>query len=146
LILVGEGKQREALEELRDQMSLGEVVLMPGYSNNVPSLLKQARLLVMPSHTEGLPITLLEAMALETPVLVSEVGEMPKVLGYGKGGRITSSIEPADLADAIITELQNTESRNKTKWAAQAVMRDYSAEAMASTYLSFYNILMGQRS
>jgi glycosyltransferase involved in cell wall biosynthesis len=119
---------------------------MPGYCNNVPSLLKQARLLVMPSLTEGLPITLIEAMALETPVLVSEVGEMPKLLGYGEGGRITNSIEPTDLADAIMTELKNTRSGKNIKWSAQAVARHYSAEAMANNYLSLYNSVMERRS
>ncbi|MCL7945695.1 glycosyltransferase [Marinobacter sp. ATCH36] len=146
LILVGEGKQRKALESLIDEVGLSEAILMPGYYNNVPALLKQARLLVMPSLTEGLPITLLEAMAIETPVLVSAVGEMPKVLGYGEGGRIMNSIEPAELAVAIITELHNTEPKKKTGWAALSVQKNYSAEAMASSYLSLYKIVVGQKS
>ncbi|MCM0611821.1 glycosyltransferase [Marinobacter sediminum] len=145
LILVGEGKERDTLESLIDETGLSEAVLMPGYCNNVPSLLRQARLLVMPSLTEGLPITLLEAMAIETPVLVSQVGEMPKVLGFGEGGRITGSIEPTALEGAIMNELKNTRSEKKIKWSAQAVARHYSAEAMANNYLSLYNTVMGQR-
>ncbi|MDL0429721.1 glycosyltransferase [Marinobacter sp. TBZ242] len=145
LILVGEGKQRDALEGLTAELDLSEAVLMPGYCSNVPALLKQARLLVMPSLTEGLPITLLEAMAIETPVLVSAVGEMPKALGYGKGGHITQSIEPAELADAMIALLHNSCLKKKTEWAAQAVVRDYSAEAMTNNYLSLYNTVAGQK-
>lgn len=145
LLLVGEGKQRDSLESLTEELGLSEAVLMPGYCSNVPALLKQARLLAMPSLTEGLPITLLEAMAIETPVLVSAVGEMPKVLGYGEGGHITQSIESAELADAMIAQLHSSAPRKKTEWSAQAVERDYSAEAMANNYLSLYNTVAGQK-
>lgn len=145
LLLVGEGKQRDLLESLTEELGLSEAVLMPGYCSNVPALLKQARLLVMPSLTEGLPITLLEAMAIETPVLVSAVGEMPKVLGYGEGGHIIQSIESAELADAIIAQLHSSAPRKKTEWSAQAVERDYSAEAMANNYLALYNTVAGQK-
>ncbi len=144
LILVGEGKQRAALESLAKEVGLSEAVLMPGYCDNVPSLLKQARLLVMPSLTEGLPITLLECMALKTPVVVSAVGEMPKLLGDGEGGCVTNSIAPADLSKVIVTALLSADSKKKADWSACKVVKDYSAKAMAGNYLLLYDTVVGQ--
>jgi glycosyltransferase involved in cell wall biosynthesis len=142
LVLVGEGKERKGYESLINETDIGDAVLMPGYCDNVPALMKQARLLVMPSLTEGLPITLLEAMAIKTPVLVSEVGEMPKVLGYGEGGWVTKSIEPHDLAKAITSTLHSSKLQEKIEWAAHVVEQNYSAEAMTNNYLSHYKVVM----
>lgn len=86
LIIVGEGAFRRQFEALTEQLDVKGDVLMPGYCDKVPSLLKCSTVLVMPSLTEGLPITLLEAMALRVPVVASAVGEIPRVLGNGEGG------------------------------------------------------------
>ena len=112
---------------------------MPGYSNNVASLLRKVDLLVMPSLTEGLPITLLEAMAIETPVLVSSVGEMPSVLGFGRGGNIVETRADSVLLARAITDALNCETlTQKTEWAAKAVLEKFSSESMAKQYLELY--------
>ena len=139
MVIVGEGKQRSSLEFLLQQHGISDSVLMPGYSNNVASLLRKVDLLVMPSLTEGLPITLLEAMAIETPVLVSSVGEMPSVLGFGRGGNIVETRADSVLLARAITDALNCETlTQKTEWAAKAVLEKFSSESMAKQYLELY--------
>lgn len=145
LVIVGEGKQRAELETKVDELGIASAVLMPGYCNKVPSLLRQADVLVMSSLTEGLPITLLEAMSLKTPVVASAVGEIPKVLEGGSGGVILEDIEPDTIASSLSKVLMNeelTSQRVDRGW--QTVTEQYSAESMAGQYLQFYQEVLAQ--
>jgi len=144
LIIVGEGRLREQLEAMIDQLSMKDDVLMPGYCSAVPSLLRKSEVLVMPSLTEGLPITLLEAMSLKTPVVASAVGEIPKVLGGGKGGEILSDGEPKTISTAIGKSVTDKElSARKAHWSCEAVGVHFSSGAMAGHYLAFYQRVLG---
>lgn len=139
LIIVGEGRLRKQLEAMINQLGIKEDVLMPGYCSTVPALLRHSEVLVIPSLTEGLPITLLEAMSLKTPLVASAVGEIPKALGDGKGGELLNDGEPTTISSAIgkfITDEELT--RRKVRWSYEAVHKHYSSEAMADKYLVFY--------
>ncbi len=139
LIIVGEGRLREQLEATIDQLGIKDDVLMPGYCSAVPALLTQSNVLVMPSLTEGLPITLLEAMSLKTPVVASAVGEIPKVLGDGQGGEILNDGEPKTISSAIGKFVTDKElSARKARWSYEAVGEHFSSGAMADKYLAFY--------
>lgn len=145
LVIVGEGKLRRKFEALSEELGIEGHVLMPGYCSTVPVLLRHSSVLVMPSLTEGLPITLLEAMSLKTPVVASAVGEIPKVLCDGEGGELLSDVEPATIAEAI-EEIVNDEdlSSRKTDWGYEVVRKHYSSEAMAEQYLAFYNEVLAK--
>jgi glycosyltransferase involved in cell wall biosynthesis len=144
LVIVGEGKLRPQLEALIAQLGIQDDVLMPGYCSTVPALLRQSQVLVMPSLTEGLPITLLEAISLKVPVVASAVGEIPKVLGDGKGGELLRDLEPSTIAGAVEQTINDEErSRLRTDWAHAAVVKKYSSAAMAASYLEFYERILG---
>jgi len=143
LVIVGEGQCRKEFEDLILGAGLREDVLMPGYSSYVPTILKYADLLVMPSHSEGLPITLLEAMALRTSIVASAVGEIPRVLDYGKAGEIINNLEAPMLAGTIERSLINCEiSKNRADYAHEIVKKRYSSTAMARNYLIFYSRIL----
>ncbi|TYC62730.1 glycosyltransferase [Marinobacter sp. BW6] len=144
LVIVGEGKLRHQLEALIAELDIQDDVLMPGYCSTVPALLRQSQVLVMPSLTEGLPITLLEAISLKVPVVASAVGEIPKVLGDGKGGKLLRDLEPSTIAGAVEQTINDEErSRLRTEWAYEAVVKDFSSAAMAASYLEFYERVLG---
>ncbi|SNC68252.1 Glycosyltransferase involved in cell wall bisynthesis [Marinobacter sp. es.048] len=144
LVIVGEGKLRHRLEALVAKLGIQDDVLMPGYCGTVPTLLRQSQVLVMPSLTEGLPITLLEAISLKVPVVASAVGEIPKVLGDGKGGELLGDIEPATIARAVELSINDQErSRRQVDWAYETMVKDYSSATMASSYLKFYERVLG---
>lgn len=145
LIIVGEGKQREDLARRKDELGLQDRVLMPGYSRSVPSIQKVADLLVVPSHTEGLPITLLEAMAVGLPVLASPVGEIPLVLGGGDGGYLLpADCNNKDLGSFIVHCLHDPERRPKVNWSLEKVSKRYSVKAMEASYRDLYLSALGE--
>ncbi|TDT39472.1 glycosyltransferase involved in cell wall biosynthesis [Halospina denitrificans] len=139
LIIVGEGRLRPNLEALVERHGLESAVLLPGYSSQVPALLARSDLLLMPSLTEGLPITLLEGMAVGVPVMVSEVGEMPGVLGLGQGGSILSDVTPDAIARELESFFSNVVPAQQVSWACQQIEQDYSAPAMAEKYRQLYS-------
>ena len=139
LIIVGEGKQRGFLEKRVAELGLNDRVVMPGYCRNVPGLQRRSDLLVMPSHTEGLPITLLEAMAVGIPVLVSPVGEMPALVGEGEGGYLMEKDCNAEiLGSHIVNVLSDGQRAAKVEWSVKKVFSYYSVEAMEGRYRELY--------
>lgn len=144
LVIVGEGKLRNQLEALVAELGIQDHVLMPGYCATVPALFRQSQVLVMPSLTEGLPITLLESMALKTPVIASAVGEIPKVLGEGEGGELLNDLEPTTISRAVELSVNDKErTGRRVNWAYGAVVENYSSAAMAGSYLEFYKRILG---
>jgi glycosyltransferase involved in cell wall biosynthesis len=145
LVILGEGRLRQKFEALIEELGIKNDVLMPGYCSKVPVLLRHATALVMPSLTEGLPITLLEAMSLKTPVIASAVGDIPKVLGDGQGGELLSDVEPATITRALEEAVTNSElSSRKGNWGYEVVRKHYSSEAMADKYRGFYNRVLAK--
>jgi glycosyltransferase involved in cell wall biosynthesis len=76
-------------------------VHMPGYVNEPARVLQDADLMVLPSHTEGLPNAALEALAMEVPVLATNVGGTPEVITDGVTGRLVPARAPETLAAHI---------------------------------------------
>lgn len=145
LIIVGEGKQKGNLETRIKEYGVQDKVLLPGYNGNVPALQRRSDLLVIPSLTEGLPITLLEAMAVGVPVLASPVGEMPSVLGGGEGGwLLPEDFDGKELGRSIIRALQDPERKKKVVWASRTIATCYSAEAMEDKYRKLYRTTLGE--
>ena len=140
LLLVGEGKQRPALEAKINVLELTNSVLMPGYMDGVPALLHQADVLAMPSTTEGLPITLLEAVGLGCPVIASPVGDIPLVLKKVDAGTVLKERSPGALATEILRTLRHSdESKLRAEEATRRIGSVYSASAMAESYLTVYS-------
>lgn len=139
LLIVGDGMLRKDLEDQVARLGLGSDVCLPGYCDNVPALMARSSALVISSSTEGLPITLLEAMAVRLPVVSTDVGEIPFVLDEGDSGVLVK--DPAsELVDAIALVLNETQSTHrKTEQAFHKVSGELSARSMAEQYLRVYN-------
>jgi len=101
LVLVGDGPERSSLAERVRILGLQDQVFMPGYIDRPEAVLEGADLMVLPSHTEGLPNAALEALAMEVPVLATLVGGTPEVITDGETGRLVPPQSPEDLARAI---------------------------------------------
>jgi glycosyltransferase involved in cell wall biosynthesis len=100
LLIVGEGPEEERLRLLAARRAPGTV--FAGYRDDVMELLDAADLLLHPSRMEGLPITLLEAMAAGVPILATRVGGIPELVEDGVTG---SLVEAPASADALAAEL-----------------------------------------
>jgi glycosyltransferase involved in cell wall biosynthesis len=102
LEVAGDGPCRAGLVALRDALGLQERVRFLGTVRDVPSLLRRARMFVLSSLTEGVSLTLLEAMARGLPVVATHVGGNPEVVDAGRTGLLVGAGDPAALADAVL--------------------------------------------
>lgn len=102
LVLIGDGPERYNLVQQVKALGLQENVFSPGYVRDPQRLLEDIDLMVLPSHTEGLPNAVLEALLMEVPVLATRVGGTPEVITDGKTGRLVSAHSPDELAAGIL--------------------------------------------
>ena len=88
LVLAGDGPMRKEIEKLVQECGLGERVRITGWisSNQVRDEILAARALVLPSFAEGLPVVIMEAMALRRPVLSTYVAGIPELVRHGQEG------------------------------------------------------------
>jgi len=110
LVLIGEGFERQTLEAKAHALQLDGMVYFPGYQVQPERFLNDIDLMVLPSHTEGLPNVALEALLMEVPVLATSVGGTPEVISDGETGRLVPPHSPDSLAAGIIDFLAFRES------------------------------------
>jgi glycosyltransferase involved in cell wall biosynthesis len=100
-VLFGDGPQRALLERKLTHYGLSDHVLLPGFSAQLDSVLPAFDLVVLPSHTEGLPNIALEACAARVAVVATAVGGTPEVVQDGVNGLLAPAAAPAVLAKKI---------------------------------------------
>jgi len=100
LTIVGDGGDRGAVEEAIAETGL-EGVLMLGERDDVLDHLAVSDVFVLSSLSEGLPMSVLEAMAAGLPLVLTRVGGMPELVAEGDNGRLVPPGDPAALAEAI---------------------------------------------
>lgn len=145
VVLVGDGPERSKLLEMVRTRGLNAVVHMPGYANDSARFLEDIDLLVLPSHTEGLPNAALEALAMEVPVLATAVGGTPEVISDGATGRLAPPHSPGELADAIIEFLSDPEpSRQMAKQGRLHVEENFDFQARTRKLEAIYTEVVGR--
>lgn len=114
LIILGEGEQRESLEDLTRQLSIQDKVSMPGWTDNPFAFMSRAALFVLSSRTEGLPTALIEALACGCPCVSTDCPSGPaEILQGGEIGLLVPVGDHAALADAMLREMDNPTDRRK---------------------------------
>jgi glycosyltransferase involved in cell wall biosynthesis len=101
LKIVGDGGERASLQALCDELKLNNNVEFLGERHDVPELLKQSAFFLSSTTTEGVSLTLLEAMAVGLPVITTNVGGNPEVVLDGGSGRLVQPGRPEELAWAM---------------------------------------------
>jgi glycosyltransferase involved in cell wall biosynthesis len=102
-VLVGDGPEREAMQTLAESLNLHKIAFL-GERADVPDLLGAADLFVLPSLFEGLPLVVLEAMALALPVIATRIGGTVEALG-GDHPFLVPAGDPSKLATTIVAAL-----------------------------------------
>jgi colanic acid/amylovoran biosynthesis glycosyltransferase len=103
LVLAGDGPHRGLLEESIRKLDLGESVRITGWisSSQVREEILAARAMVLPSFAEGLPVVIMEAMALRRPVITTFVAGIPELVRHGSNGWLIPAASLEDLVQAI---------------------------------------------
>jgi N-acetyl-alpha-D-glucosaminyl L-malate synthase BshA len=102
LLIVGDGPERAAIRQRIDRMGLGPHVRLLGQRSDVGRLLAAADLLLLTSRSEGIPLTLIEAMAAGLPVVSTRVGGVGEVIDDGREGLLAEAGDDAALAAHIL--------------------------------------------
>jgi len=132
LVLVGDGEMRPAIEQRIEGLGLGDRVLITGCctGRDVRDHLLKARALVLPSFAEGLPVVIMESMALQRPVLCTYVGGIPELVVAGEHGWLVPAGDGEALAAALVdldrTSLEKLRAMGEA--AAVAVRRRHHVE------------------
>jgi len=138
-VILGGGPLRDSLQARIDELRLQDRVLLPGYVADAASYLHLFDLFALPSLTEGLPITLLEAMQCGTPIVASGVGGVPALLSGGEAGLLVPPADRQELVQAIRAVYEDRPSAHaRAERAAELVRTRYSAEEMARQYAEVY--------
>ena len=124
LVLVGDGKNRSAIEAQVKRLGLSQHVDFKGTLRNVRELLKTFDVVVFPSLSEGLPVALLEAMAMGALVVASDVGGIPEAITDRVEGRLVQPGNSSILAKTILEVLSDRKLARTMKLAARAKCRN----------------------
>ena len=139
--LLGEGELRGELESSIRARGLADHVFLLGSRSDAVEIISQSDLFVLSSTREGLPISLLEAMALYRPVVVTAVGGCPDLIVDGENGLLVQPRDGAGLAAAIVKVLDSSELGERMgKAAARTVAKGYGMGGMVLAYENLYRL------
>lgn len=143
LHIVGTGPDEPVLQALAETRAVAHRVHFLGFRRDVYSYLAHCQVLLMPSLHEGLPYTLLEAMALGIPVIASRVGGLAEVLQDSVTALLVSPGDARTLTQAIHRLYSDPELGLQLAEHAHCLQQaKYSLEAMADSYLDVYRNLL----
>lgn len=144
-VLVGEGPERAELEAMVGELGLGERVRFLGYREDIPELLASCDLFVLPSLYEGLPLSVLEAMAAGRPVIATAIGGTDEIITNGHTGLLVPAASATALARAIRLLLANPTLAGHLALSGRAWVRErFSAARMARSVEAIYDQLLAR--
>jgi glycosyltransferase involved in cell wall biosynthesis len=141
LVLAGDGEV-DATRQLADELGLGARIRCPGWlsTEQVRDALQGCTIFALPSHAEGLPMALLEAMAAAKPPLVTPVGGIPGLVRDGVNGLLVPPGDEAAIAAALERLLGDAGLRERLGAAArESIRRDYSIDASIARLEELYS-------
>jgi glycosyltransferase involved in cell wall biosynthesis len=145
LIIVGEGDQRTSLEALAAELSLAERVRLTGYCPDPRPLYEAMDLFVLSSLREGLPNVVLEAMAMEVPVVATWIAGVPRLISDGVDGMLIPPGSVDAMAEAISALAADTILRAKLASAGRhTVQTHFSFAERMEKIAGLYDVLLGK--
>lgn len=142
LRLIGEGPEREVLQNIARRSGIDAFVEFAGLCHNVAAELESADIFILPSRAEGLSNALLEAMACALPVVASDIAGNRELLQAGKNGLLFAPDDSQALATALRRLLQRPALRQELGCAARRRVEEaYSLDIVAQRYAALYRQL-----
>ena len=137
--IAGDGVMKVPLQELSAQLNLNEYVEFLGARDDIPALLKQSDIFVLPSLQDNMPLSLIEAQIAGKASVISDAGGLPDMAKHGETGLIAPAGESEPLFEHLKTLLENDSYRNKIadntkQWA----LKHWSIDVMTERLLKIY--------
>lgn len=147
LAIVGEGEERGALQRLVAQSGHSDHIHLLGYRSDTIDLYQAMDALVLSSLREGLPNVLLEAMAMEVPVVATRIAGVPRLVDGERNGLLVEPGNPAALRDAMARLMDHQPLRRRLAEAGRATVEQrYSLARRMERIHAVYQTLLGSQS
>ena len=142
-LLAGEGPERPYLQTLVEQYRLSDHIEFLGHIDNMPHFYNQLDLYLNTSVHEGIPMSILEAMAHGIPVVAPEIGGLCEIVEHARNGYLIKSRDPIDYAGVCLDINGDRKLLERLSLAArERVVTLFSAEQMAENYYKLYRELV----
>ncbi|HPD61702.1 MAG TPA: glycosyltransferase family 4 protein, partial [Thermodesulfobacteriota bacterium] len=146
LLIVGKGKLEKELKALTAELGLQQHITFTGFREDIGAFLNLLDLLVVSSTGEGLSATIVDALALEVPVVATDAGGIPEIITPGETGIIVLQANPEALAQGILWTLNNYDkAKEMARRGRRNVAERFSADAMVEGNLHVYKQLIRER-
>lgn len=149
-VLTSEGQERAYMHGLAQrtrELGVQGRILFTGMRRDVPHLLAAADVSILPSHSEGFPNTVIEAMASGLPVVASSVGGIPELIQHGRTGLLVPPGDVTALAESMVTVLSNSFLSRRLGEAARLHIRSrFSFEKMCCETIALYRNVLSEKS
>jgi glycosyltransferase involved in cell wall biosynthesis len=142
LLVIGDGPERPACEELARSLDVSQHVRFLGRRGDVPRLLSAIDLALMPSQSEGLGLSAVEALAAARPVIAFAVGGLPEVVTDGINGRLVPPGDCEAFANAVAETLRNPGRRFSYARGAASSARRFGIEAHVQRLIDCYRMTL----
>lgn len=141
-LVVGDGSERSKLENMSVRLGLQHRVKFVGWQEDIPSILPLVNVVVVPSLTEGLSLTTIEAMAARRSVIAFAVGGLNELIQHGETGYLVQPRNTLILANSVIELLVNTrKSEEMGRKARKLVEENYSIQKTIDQLQQVYHKL-----
>lgn len=140
-IVVGDGPETTALKQLTSELEIDDNVIFAGWTDAVSPLLHQSKVFVMTSASEGLPLSLIEAMQSGIPAVVPDIGDISDLVQHGSNGYLVTGGDASEFRRSICRLLEDSSAydrmaQNSTKHALK-----YSVPQCTIRWESFLNAI-----
>jgi glycosyltransferase involved in cell wall biosynthesis len=144
LVLAGDGPSRQDVEVSATRLGLRGRIDFVGDRSDIPQLLSESDIFILPSRWEGLPLSILEAMRAGLPVIATDVGGVAEIVTDGVTGYLTARDDVSDMRDRISFLVKNVElMRRFGKAGRRRYEQDFRLEIMVEKTLAVYREVGG---
>ncbi|WP_260679242.1 glycosyltransferase [Thalassomonas sp. M1454] len=144
LIIIGDGEGRAEIESIISELKLQQNVILTGYIPSPKAYIALIDIYLLSSFSEGTSMTLLEAMSLAKPCIVTNVGGNPEVVIDNKTGLVCPSDDQYKFSDAMAKLIEEKELCSSMSYAAKQRFEDtFTTSSMVDKYQKLYKNLVG---
>jgi len=142
-LIVGTGRERTDIEKLVERTKLSTNFYFLGYREDIEDILSSTDIFILPSFSEGLPISILEAMCLGKPIIATSVGGIRDAIINGQTGIIVNTNSPNEIANSVSILIDNSYLRKKIgENAKRYFYSNFTIERMLNDYTDVYKTLL----
>jgi glycosyltransferase involved in cell wall biosynthesis len=146
LLVVGDGAMKKELMSLSFKMGIQDHVCFTGFQEDVFPFLNRMDLFVLPSRTEGLPMSIMEAMALGIPVVATRVGGIPNLVEDGVTGLLVKPDDPKRLGNTILSLLDSpSRMKDMGKRGRERILTYFHPDLFLEKQMSVYKNALASR-